>query len=69
MSLTMRAAHRWLSALFTLFVAGNFVAMGLGDEQLGMLVGTATLGPLVLLMLTGAYLFVLPYLPSGRPRP
>lgn len=61
MSRTMRQAHRWLSALFTLFVLANFAVMPLGDEALGMAVGGLTLVPLLLLMITGLYLFVLPW--------
>jgi hypothetical protein len=57
----MRQAHRWLSVLFTLFVLANFAVMPLGDEALGMAVGGVTLLPLLLLMITGLYLFVLPW--------
>ncbi len=57
----IRQLHRWLSLVFTLFVLANFGAMALGDENVGMIVGTLTLLPLVLLMATGIYLFVLPY--------
>ena len=66
MSATMRVAHRWLSAFFTLCVLANFAVMPLGNESLGMAVGGFTLLPLVLLMATGLYLFALPYL--ARPK-
>jgi hypothetical protein len=61
----MRRLHRILSVVFTVFVLGNFAAMAIGNEQLGMAVGGLTLVPLVLLLLTGSYLFALPYL-RGR---
>lgn len=60
----MRVVHRWVSAIFTLAVLANFAVMPLGNEQLGMAVGGLTLVPLLLLMITGLYLFALPY--SGR---
>lgn len=60
----IRVAHRWLSAIFMLFVFANFAVMPLGNEALGMAVGGATLLPLSLVMLTGSYLFVLPWLPK-----
>lgn len=58
----MRQAHRWLSMIFTLFVLANFAVMPLGNEELGMTVGGLTILPLLLLMASGLYLFVRPYL-------
>lgn len=60
-----RAVHRAVSVVFTLMVLANFAVMPLGDETLGMVVGGLTLVPLLVLLVTGAYLFVLPYLPRG----
>ena len=57
-----REFHRWLSVAFTLCVLANFAVMPLGSEAIGMAVGGFTLVPLALLMITGQYLFVLPYL-------
>lgn len=62
MNTTIRNAHRWISAIFMLCVLANFAVMPLGDETIGMAVGAFTLLPLFLLMATGSYLFVLPYL-------
>lgn len=59
---TIRQAHRWVSILFTLCVIANFVAMGIGEGQPPPLVTYSPLLPLFLLLLTGLYLFVLPYL-------
>lgn len=59
----MRKAHRVLSITFTLFVIANIVLNFVpAPEQLGFWVGVLTLVPLVLLMLSGLYLFALPYL-------
>jgi hypothetical protein len=60
----VRQTHRWLSMAFTLAVIANIVVMGHG--QIALYVGLFTLLPLVLLMLTGLYLFVLPYTARWR---
>ncbi len=63
----IRQSHRWLSVLFTLLVlvniAINIVPLG---ETLALWVGLSTLFPLLLLLFTGLYLFVLPYRAKGR---
>jgi cellulose synthase/poly-beta-1,6-N-acetylglucosamine synthase-like glycosyltransferase len=55
----VRQIHRWLSIAFTATVIANFVAMGLGEPP--TLVVYSPLLPLFLLLLTGLYMFVLPY--------
>jgi hypothetical protein len=55
----MRQIHRWLSIAFTLAVIVNLVAMG--QKEPALWVGLLALLPLVLLLLTGLYLFVLPH--------
>jgi hypothetical protein len=55
----VRQIHRWLSMAFTVCVIANFVVMGRG--KIALWVGLFTLLPLALLMITGLYLFVLPY--------
>ena len=55
----IRQIHRWLSIAFTVAVVVNIVA--LMQEQQAVWVGLSALFPLVLLLLTGLYLFVLPY--------
>ena len=59
----IRQTHRWLSITFTVFVIANIVLnfVTLFPEQFTFWVGILTLLPLALLMLTGLYLFVLPY--------
>jgi hypothetical protein len=63
MNMWIRQFHRWMAAIFTLAVIANVIVNFVlkGQEQLALYVGTATLIPLGLLMLTGLYMFVLPY--------
>jgi len=56
--------HRWLSIAFTVAVIVNIVA--LVREAQAVWVGVLALLPLVLLMLTGLYMFVLPYTEKWR---
>jgi len=64
----IRPFHRWMAATFTLAVIANIVVNFVlaGQEQLALWIGLATLVPLGLLMLTGLYLFVLPYAAKWR---
>lgn len=55
----VRRVHRWLSIAFTLAVVANLVAMALGTSAVW--VGLLALAPLIALMITGLYLFALPY--------
>jgi hypothetical protein len=55
----IRQLHRWLSIAFTAAVIINVIAMSRGEP--GIWVGLLALVPLVLLLLSGLYLFVLPY--------
>jgi hypothetical protein len=58
----IRQIHRWLSIIFTSTVIANFVAMALGTPPSWVVY--SPLPPLFLLLLTGLYMFVLPY--AGR---
>jgi len=60
----VRQVHRWLSIVFTLTVIANFVAMGLGEPP--ALVVYSPLLPLFLLLFSGLYMFVLPYMARGK---
>jgi hypothetical protein len=63
----IRQTHRWLSIVFTATVIANFVALGVGKgRQPPPWVTYSPLPPLFLLMFTGLYLFVLPYLAKRR---
>ena len=61
----IRQTHRWTSLVFALVVAGIFLALGLGTEP-AQWAYFPPLPPLFLLLLTGLYLFVLPYLGQRR---
>jgi hypothetical protein len=61
----IRQIHRWLSIAFTLGVITYIVAMMQGGQPAAWL-GLLALVPLILLLVTGLYLFALPYL--GRRR-
>lgn len=61
----IRQIHRWLSIIFTLTVIANFVAIALGTPPSWIVY--SPLPPLFLLLFTGLYMFVLPYV-AGRRR-
>lgn len=55
----IRDIHRWLSLAFTLAVIVNIVA--LMQKAQTVWIGMLALIPLIVMLLTGLYLFVLPY--------
>ena len=61
----IRQAHRWLSIAFTLGFIANLVATTQGGEPI-VWVGLMALIPLILLLISGLYLFVLPYVARRR---
>ncbi|WP_260580288.1 alkaline shock response membrane anchor protein AmaP [Sphingopyxis sp. PET50] len=62
----MRQGHRWLSILFTLAVIANFAAMAIGTPPMWLVY--APLPPLFLMLVSGLYLFALPYAARRRAR-
>ena len=60
----IRQTHRWVSIAFTLAVIINGIAVAL--KKYTAWVGLLALLPLALLLLTGLYLFVLPYANKWR---
>ncbi|MBI5323524.1 hypothetical protein [Bradyrhizobium sp.] len=64
MNKLIRQGHRWLSIAFTLAVIVNIVAMV--QEKQAIWVGLLALFPLILLLLSGLYLFALPYAAKWR---
>jgi hypothetical protein len=60
----VRQTHRWLSIAFTLAVIVNIIAVVQGKYTTW--VGLLAVFPLALLLLTGLYLFVLPYAAKWR---
>ena len=67
MSKWIRQFHRWVSIAFTLTVIANFVALGMRNgQQPPPWITYAPLFPLALLLLTGLYMFFLPYAARWR---
>ena len=66
MSALIRQIHRWLSILFTAGVVGYMIVMTQGQPPYW--VGLFALVPLILLLISGLYMFVLPYVAKGRAR-
>jgi len=60
----IRQFHRWLSIAFTLTVIANIAAMAQGTPPDWIVY--SPLPPLALLLLTGLYLFALPYATKWR---
>lgn len=61
---SIRQIHRWLSIAFTLAVIVNIIAMSL--ENQAVWIGLLALFPLILLLVSGLYLFALPYAAKWR---
>ncbi|EJZ21870.1 hypothetical protein NE852_11865 [Rhizobium sp. Pop5] len=59
-----RQIHRWVSIAFTVAVIVNIIAMV--QEKSTVWVGLLALLPLCLLLVTGLYMFVLPYVEKRR---
>ena len=60
----IRQIHRWLSIIFTVTVIANFVAMANGQPPAWIVY--SPLIPLFLLLFSGLYMFVLPYIGKRR---
>jgi hypothetical protein len=65
----LRQGHRWLSVVFTATVIANFIAMAIAPKGLPPWITYSPLLPLFLMLVSGLYLFALPYLPPGRDSP
>ena len=61
----IRQVHRWLAIIFTAIVVAIFIALGAG-KQPAQWVYYLPLFPLALLVPTGLYMFVLPYVARRR---
>ena len=62
----IRQVHRWLSIAFTVTVIANIVALSTGEGQPPDWITYSPLLPLALLLVSGLYLFVLPYATRRR---
>jgi hypothetical protein len=60
----IRQTHRWLAIAFTLVVIANFVAFGMGYAIAWLYY--LPLPPLFLMILTGLWMFALPYAAKWR---
>jgi hypothetical protein len=60
----LRQFHRWTSIVFVAAVIFNTIMLLIGRQAIW--VGLTALFPLILLMITGLYMFALPYLAKGR---
>ncbi len=60
----IRQFHRWTSIVFTLTVMANFAVRAHGEPPAW--ITYSPLLPLALLLLTGLYLFALPYFTNKR---
>ena len=60
----IRQIHRWLSIAFTAGVIGYMIVMSRGQPPAW--VGLFALVPLILLLISGLYMFVLPYVARAR---
>ncbi|HEY8615970.1 hypothetical protein [Phenylobacterium sp.] len=63
-TLRLRQVHRWLSIVFVLAVIANLLA--LATKSQAAWIGFLALAPLIVLMLTGLWMFFAPYV--GRRR-
>lgn len=61
----IRQTHRWVSIVFTVSVIANVVVLAQGGTPPPW-VTYSPLPPLALLLSTGLYLFVLPYITQWR---
>jgi hypothetical protein len=61
----IRQTHRWLSVAFTATVIANFVQLAQGKQQVNWIT-YSPLVPLAFLLLSGLYLFILPYATRRR---
>lgn len=64
---SVRQTHRWLSIVFTATVIANFIALAQsGGAMPPAWITYSPLLPLALMLLTGLYLFFLPYVSRRR---
>jgi quinol-cytochrome oxidoreductase complex cytochrome b subunit len=63
---SVRQIHRWVSVAFVVTVIANFVALAQAGGMPPPWVTYSPLLPLALLLITGLYLFVLPYANKWR---
>lgn len=60
MNASIRTAHRWLSIVFTVAILINIAAQVMGIDAVW--IGLLALVPLILMMVSGLWMFAQPYL-------
>ena len=63
---SIRQIHRWVFVVFTVTVIANFAALARGAGMPPPWITYSPLPPLAFLLLTGLYLFMLPYAAKWR---
>ncbi len=63
----IRQSHRWLAMVFTATVIANFAVRAVGEPPAW--ITYSPLPPLFLMLLTGLYMFALPYVAKRSVRP
>jgi len=58
----IRQSYRWLSIIFTATVVANFIARAADSAEPSSWITYSPLPPLFLMLITGLYLFALPYM-------
>lgn len=66
---SIRQGHRWLSIVFTLTVIANFAARAMDRAEPSPWITYSPLPPLFLMLVSGLYLFALPFTARRRSRP
>lgn len=64
----IRQTHRWVSIILTVTIIANFAALARGAGMPPPWITYSPLPPLAVLMLTGLYMFALPYAVKWRRR-
>lgn len=67
-SVWIRLSHRWLSIVFTLAVIANFAFRAAASGEPPSWLTYSPLPPLFLQLLSGLYLFALPYIAQRQNR-
>ena len=62
----VRQSHRWLSIIFTATVVTNFVARAVDSTEPSLWITYSPLPPLFLMLVTGLYLFLIPYITKQK---
>jgi len=68
-NLWIRQGHRWLSIVFTVTVGVNFIARAIDSTGPSSWITYSPLPPLFLMLVTGLYLFALPYIVKRQDKP